>query len=263
MPANSQRMGKVRNNEVWLCGRVFTSATTMGGDPNKTERSYDRFGLDTNIQDTNTVDGNFTLKGVTAEAGIEVQRCGVGYDPDVEVAISVGNDDSKAMPLWTNLREPKRDQYWLARFYGGWKPGLIPTEGGGANDVSLPEFVGRTDAPLIFTNCGITAQKVAAASGSGGYTGTITAGFQPGNYPFSALAVIGISGTGNGPLDWTWFDRGGALVSNTTVTVGPEDYREVPDSWAGMTSLYVVKLFTGTGTWKNRTLPAIANALWD
>ena len=109
MPANSQRMGKVRNNEVWLCGRVFTSATTMGGDPNKTERSYDRFGLDTNIQDTNTVDGNFTLKGVTAEAGIEVQRCGVGYDPDVEVAISVGNDDSKAMPLWTNLREPKRD----------------------------------------------------------------------------------------------------------------------------------------------------------
>jgi hypothetical protein len=57
------------------------------------------------------------------------------------------------------------------------------------------------------------------------------------------------------------FSRGGSLVSAAgAVVITANDYKEVPSTWLVLTSAFVVKLHTGSGTQFKNNLPVTTDS---
>lgn len=262
---NETQMGKVRKKELWLCGQFMKSVNSLSDSKNTNERSYERFGFDDNLQDVDVVDGQLTVRALTTKGGVQVQHQLMGRNPNnLVTGLALVSGDELSLPAWFNFRNADDTKYEKSKYYGLWSPSVLPEEQGGANDTSLPEFMGRTQVPIEFNDAFVACDKQAAASGSTGYTATFTAGFilPPGRTEY-ALDVLAISGTGNGPLKWARLSRGAQLVaSNGAITVGPDDYADVPSDWGGITSLWAAMVYTGSGTAHGNNLPVTADSMW-
>lgn len=264
MPATKEMMGKLVQTEIWIGGRIFYAGSDPSDTPNVNERDYAVWGKKDRLSDSETSDGTFRIRALTTDGDLEMQHMLRGYNPDrFQTGLIIEPDNGTMVPLWENIRKPDDSSYWKAKYFGAWTPSPIGNENGGETDISLMEFSGRTDYRRDFVNAWIYGDKVALASGSAGYSGTTTPVLKPVGSDDYALDVFGISGSGNGPLKVMQFSRGGSLVSASgAVVITANDYKEVPSTWAGLTSAFVVKLHTGSGTQFKNNLPVTTDSLW-
>ena len=265
MAATSDRLGKMRQSEISLGGRVFQNCNVMTEALNEVERNYERYGLDTNLQDRELVDGTLTLRGIASDFAVEVQAMLAGYNPDTPPAVQlVDSGHEIVVPAWRNMRNPEDNGYIRSRYFGKWNPSAIATEQGAINDPSMPEFTGKTDRPVEVNGGFIYGQLKAAVSGSSGYTATFTGVMKIADMSGYALDLYGLTGTATngGQVRTCQFNRGAALVaSNGAVIVNGIDAADIPKDWGVLTSLYAV--LVGTGTYLGNNLPVTAQSIWS
>lgn len=260
---NSDQMGALRQKEFWVAGSPFTYMSQVGDAPQVTTRNIPRYGVDEDFQDSYTSAGTFTATVATEPAVALLQIELAGYDPAVEqTGFQVDPDVAIGLPLWSNYRQPDNVRYWKAEYRGLWQPPGIGNETGGPLDTSMVQFAGGCDKPLQFLNGFLYGEKLATTSGSTGYTASGTRAFVVPTNGNNAVDVLGISGTGAGPLKVHQFSRGGAMMSaGGVVTANAKDYEEVA-GWGGIPFFYVVKMHTGSGSYKLGNVPVAYDTLW-
>jgi hypothetical protein len=266
-------LGKLRQNEPWVGGEAFPYFNTINQDDPTTTREYECFGVDVAIADVNTSKGTFSARVVTEPKNAVLQQMLLGFAPSPSI-VGLEVDPNKGcggLPVWTNYRSPDDTHYWMARYDGVWTPSPVGRQTGNIEDPSLPEYTGPTTRPSKEYKFAQTGGMIygelltTVTSGSTGYTASGSRAFvQPPNADAGAYAIDVIGITGSSPIATHAFSRGGDLMNASgVVTVTPRDFDEVAEMWSSVSALYVIKMITGSGTWKGGNPPVACSTLWN